>query len=1263
MTPVFPRRVRHVRRSPVLSAFIRIILAASIPILASPSSVVAQQGPAEIIRGRVTDDSARALVATVMVTRGPDRLTLQDTTDANGNYSIRFEQGTGDYLVYVTATGFKAARRRVQREGTETEFVANFSLTSDVAQLEAVRVSARRPVRASNNVTPTQLEPGSSESWNQGVSGQLPPTVAGDLNAVGSIMSNITMTPSGTSILGSGSESNLNTLNGMGLAAGAIPRAARTETRVTGATFDPTRGGFAGANVDVRLGPGSRNVQRRNGFITLDPRALQFTDPLGRSVGGTPSGFRASFGADGELIRRALTYNVAVDVARNASDPATLTTAEGETLLLAGVSPDSVARLIALASPLGVVTGSGLPTNREHQAMTWLGRLDDTRDTLQTRALTSYVGFTKDGALGFGPLSAPSAAGERRERTLGAQLTLGMFVGPGRRVLTETRIAASGVSTEVAPYRQQPGVTVLVRSASEDAQRDITSLTLGGGTFLPADDDRWTAEAANETVWNAIGRRHKFKALLWGRADGLRQEGRSNALGSFAFNSIEDFAAGRPASFSRTLSQPVRTGSVWNSALAFAHQFAPKPFFNMLYGARVEADGFMDSPASNPTLETALGVTTGAAPGHVHISPRLGFSYTYNRDRDNGSGTNQSPVGRFYRNTVGVIRGGIGEFRDLLRPGILADASGSTGLPGATSNLSCVGAAVPAADWALFESDPTQIPTQCRDGSGLLSERAPAVTLIDPSYDVPRSWRASLDWNTNIAKWLIRVSGLGSYDLSQPGTVDVNFAGVPRLTLAGESNRPVFVSSGAIDPASGSVSAAESRISNQFGRVGTRVSDLRGYGGQLTLGISPDVFKMRPRFSMFGSLGYTVQWSHRQFRGFDGAGFGDPRQKEWAPSATDARHVLVLTGGLSTQKTGTLTMFARAQSGLPFTPIVQGDVNGDGRGGDRAFIPNPASESDASLKTGMEALLETGAATAKNCLRSNLGQVASRNGCRGPWTQSLNIQWRPPMPSRWGGRVIPVVYLQNVLAGVDQALHGNGSLRGWGSQASPDPVLLVPRGFDAAANRFRYDVNPRFGDNRQARTIGRDPFRIVIDFTLNLSTNFDLQELRRAVEPVKSSKGWERRSADSIAAFYMSNTSSIHKLLINETDSLFLSKAQVAALRVTDSVFSARVRAIYGPLGEFLAKGAGNAGKAEMDTVKTVQKAYWKIFWEQPEIAAEIVTASQRTLIPMFERMLATPKKERENSQWQFGYPVKFSDAPTPPRAATPADGGTQIRR
>jgi hypothetical protein len=235
--------------------------------------------------------------------------------------------------------------------------------------------------------------------------------------------------------------------------------------------------------------------------------------------------------------------------------------------------------------------------------------------------------------------------------------------------------------------------------------------------------------------------------------------------------------------------------------------------------------------------------------------------------------------------------------------------------------------------------------------------------------------------------------------------------------------------------------------------------------------------------------------------------------------------------------------------------------------------------------------------------------------------------------------------MENVLAGVDQLVHGN-SLRGWGSPATPDPVLLVPRGFDATSGKFSYDVNPRFADTRPDRTLLRNPFRIVIDFSFSLSTDYDLQRLRRAVEPVKGPTGWQRRSADSLSAFYLGRTSDIYKLLIEQSDSLFLSKAQVASLDSADVIFSSRVRELYVPLGEFLARGQGGAGKAELDSVRATQKTYWRVFWEQPEIAAAIVTPSQRELMPIFKTMLGIPMKQREHAQWSFGSPVTFAEKP-----------------
>jgi len=1228
--------------------------AAVLALTIAACSVAAAQGVTENISGRVTDDSAHAVAgATVFVTRGPDRLLKQTTTDSAGRYRVSFENGTGDYLVAVSGVGLKSARRRVQRSGAETELIADFVLAHDQSTLAAVKVTAEKPERAQNNVSPFGAEPGAAEKWKDGVDGQLNPAMAGDLAAIAGTMPGITVGPNGISMLGAGSESNLSTLNGMSMPGASVPRAARVQTRVTGASFDATRGGFSGANIDVQFAAGNRNYQTRNAYATWDARPLQFTDAVGRALGVPQSNLKASVGADGELIRQAMTYNVGLDYARAASDAATLLGADADVLASSGIARDSVTRALNVAHALGLpLSRGGIPLDRQSETVTWLGRLDDTRDSINVRALTTMYSENRSGGLNFGALSAPSAGGRQQVQGLGVQARADTYFGPGRRVLNQSKIGFNRTNTTGTPYFALPGASVLVRSTGANGE-GISSLALGGSSFLDNRQQRTTWEGMSELIWNARGRKHTFKAHVWARSDALDASGGADLLGRYAFNSIDDLAAGRASSYSRTLTQPARSGAVWNTAAAFTHSFRPSRFMSLMYGVRVEADGFGAAPARNGALERALGVTTGAAPTRVHVSPRFGFSYTFNRDKDNGNGMSNNMVGTFYRTTMGVIRGGIGEFRDLLRPDLVADARARTGLGGSALSLSCVGAAVPAPDWTDLMANPAAAPTACVGGGGVLAESAPGVSLIDPSYDVPRSWRASLAWDSDVGPWIVKLNGLGSYDLNQPGTVDANFSGVQRFALASEAGRPVYVTPASIDAASGLVSSVEARRADVFGRAGVRTSDLRGYGGQVTLTVAPDLFKMRRRpGSLYGSLSYTLQQSRRQYRGFDGAAFGDPRTREWAPSASDARHIVLLQGGFYTKYTGALTLFARAQSGLPFTPIVQGDVNGDGRAGDRAYVPDAATTPDPALATQWRALIANGAPSARACIASFAGRVADRNGCRGPWTATLNMQWKPRLPEKVYKKLDVSVYLDNVLGGVDQMLHGANGLRGWGSNPMPDPVLLVPRGFNTATRTFAYDVNPRFAETRSSRTNQRTPFRITLDFRAKLSTEFELQRLRRAMEPVKRRTGWERRSADSLAAFYLRETSDIFRALLDESDSLFLRKDQIGALRAADSVFSERVRAVYVPLSRYLAQFAdGAAPAAALDTVRAVQKRYWKVFWEQPEIADSLITSSQRSLMPTLTGMLAVPKPERERSQWQFGYSVPLVE---PKKAALP---------
>src|SRR5690606_7550621 len=124
-----------------------------------------------------------------------------------------------------------------------------------------------------------------------------------------------------------------------------------------------------------------------------------------------------------------------------------------------------------------------------------------------------------------------------------------------------------------------------------------------------------------------------------------------------------------------------------------------------------------------------------------------------------------------------------------------------------------------------------------------------------------------------------------------------------------------------------------------------------------------------------------------------------------------------------------------------YTPMVAGDINGDGLRNDIAFIYDPVVAADPEVAAGMQRLLSTLDGGAAACLRSQLGRVAERNSCTGPWQPSLDLQvnWRPGM---FDNRLAISFSTINLLGGLDELFHGADGLKGWGAFAQPNSTLL-----------------------------------------------------------------------------------------------------------------------------------------------------------------------------------------------------------------------------
>ncbi len=1008
----------------------------------------------------------------------------------------------------------------------------------------------------------------------------MPPSQAGDLTALAATIPGIASTPGGLSVGGLPGSQNSTTLNGMAFAGTTVPRDARVDVRVSSSSFDPANGWFGGINENVELAPGNIFSSRRV-HLTIDAPALQYTDPVSAHSGQRFTNVDASFGGDGDMDDDKYTYSYGAEAARRVSDAVSLANADPVLLQHAGVSPDSAARLFDVLGANGVPFGGLARTSHVMQNASFIGRIDHApydwatfEPARTTWGLLGYAKLSSDNFLSGSPTATATASGTSSQGIGMLQALYSTYIHGD--YLNEERSAFTFSRDLSTPNIALPAGRVLVASTFPDETGGLTSLAFGGNSALQSDTRKWTWETTSETQFYARGRAtHRVKLDADSRFDGISEETNPNSLGTFSFNSLSDLASNNASSFTRTLSSPTLSGSVWNGYAAIGDLWRKSDSFQLLYGARFEANRYTSTPAFNPAVASTFGLRTDNAPNTISVSPRIGFTWIR---KPAGMGIRFNNVGEFREGPTSYVRGGIGEFRSILPANLLMNASAATGLPGGIQSLSCVGSATPTPDFAQYLSNPGSIPTQCLSGATpVFTDAAPEVQLFDPNYTAPRTWRGNLSYASSYKRLVYSIEGLYSLNVDQPGRTDVNFSNVQRFTLSDEG-RPVFVDATGVVPASGAVSSVGARIAPTFGHVIDNVANLTSRSSQATLSLSPVLDDLS---NWYFSLNYTLADTRALESGFDGSTFGSPEARQWARGDLDIRHQILLQGGYSYKRVA-LTFFGRLQSGLPFTPMVGGDVNGDGLANDRAFIFNPVSMADTSLARGTRTLLSSSSQNVRDCLTQQLGRAAARNSCEGPWTTSLNAQLEysgtMPVTHRYG--TVSLAFT-NPLGGLDQLLHGPNHLRGWGTAAYPDPVLYTPTGFDASSDRFKYVINPRFGNTNPANTLLRVPFAVTLDVSLSVGRQIPEQQLDRWLNPGRAGHKGPKLSAHELARRYARNVPDPYSQILQQSDSLLLTPDQSDALQKADSVYRQRMDSLWNSLGEEFAALGDEYNSAE----------------------------------------------------------------------------------
>jgi hypothetical protein len=1197
----------------VISRRIVLLLAALLAlVLVAPRVAAAQQ--LDVIRGQVTGDDddpiENANITATSVAGGVNRTAR---TDRNGRFTITFPGGDGDYFITVASLGYTPRRFEVRRTADQDILVADVQLSRMVI-LDTVRAVAERDRVNRNERTPDVSGTEQAAAGNAAVAADQ----QGDLNAIAATIPGVTPVlsaegdPAGFSVLGLSADQNSMTLNGANLGSSTLPRDAQVSTSLVTAPYDVSRGGFSGGQLNVRSGSGT-NFIRRNNSLNFDAPSLQWTDPAARALGQQYTNVSLGGSLSGPIVFDKAFYNLAYQLGRRANDLRTLLNTDPAGMEATGVSADSVARLLAIAQAQGIPLGAGVVrSSRLRDNGSLFGTFDYTPPSSTTGTTYKLVlngNWNRQTPAGNLASELPAHSGDRTNWGLGAQLAHTSYVK--QILLSETTLSIGGNKNYGSPYTLLPNGSVLVNSTFDDGTSGVRTLAFGGSSNLSTSSTGSTTELQNQLSWFSRNNKHRLKLSSELQYDDYGQDQTTNLLGTFGYNSLADLAANRPAFYTRSLSNRIRNASALTGALAIGDSYRRTSNLQIQYGLRFDANRFNTTPTYNSDVEQVFRARNDVTPNKLYVSPRIGFSWTY------GTAQQIAAFEGAVRNPRAVVRGGVGVFQSTPNANLIGNAVDNTGLTSAVQQLSCVGSAVPIPDWGTYASDPSAVPTQCADGSlgTVFASNVPNVNLFAKDFQSPRSIRSNVNWSGPILGNRLAANRDITYsvNLNQSSNYDLNFPPTQRFALTDEAGRPVYVQPGSIVPATGAIASRDARVSQAYNRVQELRSDLRSETKQLRVGISPQTFSQRYNWS----INYTLADVREQYRGFQST-TGNPRDIGWSRSGGESRHQITYNLFYNFFDAVRVNWFGQVRSGTPFTPGIAGDVNGDGYSNDRAFIYDPATTADPALAATMKNLIDNSTGSARECLVAQLGKLAERNSCRGPWTTSanLNISFNP-LKVRLPQRATLSFSVSNPLGAADLLLHGQSKLHGWGQTTFADPTLMYVRGFDSTAQRFRYEVNPRFGSSNPQFNAFRAPVTLTMQVRVDVGPSRERQQLTQMLDRGRKQPGQKIPEQALRAQYGSGGLLNPMAQLLRSMDTLGLVGWQADSIATMNRRYTIRLDSIWSPVARYLAALPEHYDQGEAyDRYTTARKATVDMLMAYAPAINHVLTAEQKRKLP-----------------------------------------------
>lgn len=1125
------------------------------------------------IEGRVRtamDSSVRN--AEVTLTTIAPRELREDTTDADGNFSFVNPGGSGEYILTVVAPGFRPVRRRIANEARQAVLRAEVTLAPMTLSLDPVSITASVATPAKRFFF--EIGPGGLESSAEGARAASPLSRNGFADL---LATNLFFDREGA--LGLPPSESATQLNGLRSFSESAPRTLPTAIKAGVSDYDIAVGGFSGGRIAVEISPAGEFASR-TGVVSVDRGSGGQTSFIGsrRSV---PASVALDVGGSSRHDSVGVSWGLRAQ--RSTTSNASLTT-DTIALRASGLTPEAVETVERLAKQR---RAWGDATPNALSAVTSLEgalRLDLTSSRTKTNAVIVTGGGSASEPALSNAFASPSRTLTSRTANATAQSLLRWSDAAHRAWDLRTGVTALQRAVTSAWNGDLASIVVRPRASTSVASEDSPALQLGGAPSRGT-ERQLAAEVVAEREGAVTPGAMQRKLILGARtAWYVEQNRRTSAV--VEFPSIPAFEAANPARIS------VQPGAAISAS-------TQRLTAGISQTARVSGSLKATAGVRGDYQRLLIGLHRH---GGMDFSPRLGLTWNFAAPTE-GPGFVSTNLLTRQLVPPGVLRLGAGVFVGELTPDAGARPGGTAG---STSEFFCATTAGDASLGADVSGlTPDRLAAFCRDlGPTGQTGQSVSTTSLHPAFRVPRSYRTTASLVTRWRSMDFSVDGVLSMNDRQQRIMDTAVRAQSVGLVDGE--RPFFAPLESIDPSDGRIMPRSDNGARSVRRALLLASTQRSISERLVIQASTKNGSTRLPWR----IGYALGRVRALEGGWDRDAFESPWRQQWAAGVNDRRHQVQLELGRSAFGVSA-SMWLRFLSGTPFSPIVDGDVNGDGNArNDRAVVPGGSRLPRGVTADAFQSAMNEMPSYARACLQRQLGSVAERSSCRAPWGAA----------SAFYINVNPGQYFNR--RGVDVSI----LIDGWmptapaSSAGLIDPVLLRVQGYDPRTSAFVYAINRNFGKQMSPTGSVARGNRVTVAVSVPLAPEIQSQQLDRWLARNGIGSGLSR---DSLAARFARNVPNLYAAIATSDDDLGLSGPQRTRLDELQVDLNHALWNAWSDLADGLI--ASGARRSSVETLAMVQRTTdiaWEISRRSAHTLRAILTPAQESLLPWPARAL-----------------------------------------